>query len=108
MEAQRQPNGATGVAAQPMSDRALLRGVSREGLTNGVRFANVGGVKIRPTASGAVAVVAQPAPSAVLLNVVAAERLASGVRCAKVADMNRRADAKSRGGGGALLPSLAV
>ena len=99
MKTQRQ---AEGVSAQPMSAHALLRGVSREGLTNGVRFASVGGVKIRPTTSGAVAVVAQPAPSAALLNRVAGERLASGVRCARVAGMNSRAGTQITRGGGSL------
>ena len=32
------------MAAQPMSPNALLRGVSREGLTNGVHYANVAGM----------------------------------------------------------------
>ena len=41
MEAQRQ---AEGVAAQPMSAHALLRGISEEGLTNGVRYASVAGM----------------------------------------------------------------
>ena len=44
MKAQRQANGVAAVAAQPMSAHALLRGVSREGLTNGVRYANVAGM----------------------------------------------------------------
>ena len=61
MKTQRQ---AEGVAAQPMYPHALLRGVSREGLTNGVRYAIVAG-------------------------------------------MNEQTR-KSRGGGGALLPSLAI
>ena len=41
MKAQRQ---ADSVVAQPMSAHALLRGVSREGLTNGVHYANVAGM----------------------------------------------------------------
>lgn len=105
MKTQRQ---AEGVSAQPMSAHALLRGVSREGLTNGVRSDSVASMKTRPNAGGTMAVRAQLSPSAVLSCGAAGERLASGVRCAKVADMNRRADAKSRGGGGSLLPSLAV
>lgn len=99
MEVQRQING---VAAQPMSAHVLLRGVSREGLTNGDRSASVAGMKIRLNSDGAAAGMVQPAPSAVVLNGVAGERLASGVRCARVAGMNRRADTKSRGGGGII------
>ena len=51
MEAQRQPNGATGVAAQPMSAHALSHGLSEERLTNGVRCASVADMKTRATTS---------------------------------------------------------
>ena len=96
MKAERQ---AGSVAAQPMSAHALLRGVSREGLTNGVRYASVAGMKTRLNTDGAAAGVVQPAPSDALLNGVAGERLASGVPCASVAGMNRRADTQNTGGG---------
>ena len=89
------------MTAQPMSAHALLRGVSREGLTNGVRYASVAGMKTQLNSDGAAAGVVQPAPSAALLNEVADERLASGVRCAKVAGMNRRAGTQITRGGGA-------
>jgi len=44
MKAQRQADSVAAVVAQPMSPNALLRGVSREGLTNGVHYANVAGM----------------------------------------------------------------
>ena len=44
MEAQKQPNGVVAATAQPMPPHDLLRGVSREGLTNGVRYAIVAGM----------------------------------------------------------------
>ena len=44
MKAQRQADSVAAVAAQPISAHALLRGVSREGLTSGVRSANVAGM----------------------------------------------------------------
>jgi len=48
MKAQRQASGGVAaVVAQPMSPNALLRGVSREGLTNGVRCARVAGMNRR-------------------------------------------------------------
>ena len=89
-----------GVAAQPLSAHALLRGVSREELTNGVRYASVAGMKTRLNSDGAAAGVVQPEPSAVLSCGVAVERSASGVRCASVAGMNRLADTKITRGGG--------
>jgi len=98
MKTQRQ---AEGVTAQPMSAHSLLSGVSREGLTNGVRYASVAGMKTRLNLDGAAAGVFQPAPSAVLLNGVAGERLASGVLCARVSGMNRRAGKQITRGGGA-------
>ena len=87
--------------AQPMSTHALLRDVSREGLTNGVRCASVADVKTRLNPESAVAGVVQPAPSAVLLSGVAGERLISGSRCASVAGMNRQPDTQITRGGGA-------
>ena len=109
MKARRQASGdVSAVAAQPMSARALLRGIAKERLANGVRYASVAGMKTRPNTDGAAAGVIQPAPSAVLSCGAASERSASGVRCAKVAGMNRRAGTQITRGGGALLPSLAV
>lgn len=102
MNAQRQVNGVAAAKAQPMSDRALLRGISREGLINGVRYARVADMKTRLNSDSAAAGVLQPAPSAVLLDGVVGERLASGVRCAKVAGMNRRAGTQITRGGGSL------
>ena len=80
------------VGAQPMSAHALLRDVSREGLTNGVRCASVAGMKTQLNTGGAAAGVVQSAPSDVRLIGVAGERLASDVRCAKVTGMNRQPD----------------
>ena len=105
MKAQRQ---AEGVAAQPMSAHAVVRDVSREGLTNGVRSASVAGMKTQLNTGVAAAGVVQPEPSAVLPFGVAGERLVSGSRCARVAGMDRRADTQITRGGGALLPSLAI
>ena len=68
METQRQVSGGVAtVAAKPMSAHALLRGVSREGLTSGVRCVSVAGMKTRPNTGGAVAGAGQPDPPAVLL-----------------------------------------
>lgn len=44
MDAQRQPNGATGVAVQLVYPHALLRGVAKKRLANGVRCASVVGM----------------------------------------------------------------
>lgn len=96
MKTQRQ---AEGVTAQPMSAHALLRGVSRERLTNGVCSASVVGMKTRLNSDGAAAGVVQPAPSAVLSCGAAVERLASGVRCARMSGMNRRTDTQITRGG---------
>lgn len=101
MEAQRLPNGATGVAEQPMYSHALSHGLSEERLTSRFRYASVAGMKTRLNSDGAAAGVVQPAPSAVLSCGAADERLASGVRCAKVAGMNRRAGTQITRGGGA-------
>lgn len=95
------------VAAQPMSARALLRGIAEEGLTGGVRSASMAAMKTRLNTGGVVAGVVQPAPSAVLQNGTAGERLASGVRWAEVSGMNRQ-DGTQNTGGGALLLSLAI
>lgn len=104
MKARSQASGGVAVmTAQPMSARALLRGVAEERLTNGVRYASMVAMKTRLNTGGSVAGVVQPASSAVLLKGVAGKRLASGVRCASVAGMNRRADTKiMRGGGGVI------
>ena len=90
MKAQRQADSVAAVATQSMSARALLRGVSRERLTNGVRSASVAGMKTLPNTGGAVAVAGQPDPSAVLLRGAAGERSASGVRWASVAGLKKR------------------
>lgn len=104
MNAQRQASDSVAaVAAQPMSARALLRGIAKERLTNRVRSASVSGMKTRTSTGGAAAGVVQPAPSAVLLSGVAGERLASGVRRAKMAGMNKRAVTQNTGGGGFLI-----
>ena len=100
MKTQRQPNGATGVAAQPKYPHALSHGLSEERLTSRFRYASVAGMKTRLSSDGAAAGAVQPAPSAVLSCGAAGERLASGARCAKVADMNSRAGTQITRGGG--------
>ena len=102
MKAQRQADSVAAATAQPMSAHALLRDVSREGLTNGVRCASVAGMKTQLNTGGAAAGVVQPEPSAVLSCGAARERLTSGVRFASVAGMSREPTRKSRGGGGSL------
>ena len=102
MKAQGQAGSMAVAVAQPMSHHALPRGVSREGLTNGVRYASVAGMKTRPNTDGALAGMAQPELSAVLPCGAAVERLASGVRCARVSGMNRRAGIQITRGGGSL------
>ena len=87
---------------QPTSAHALSHGLSEECLTSRFRYASVADMKTRLNSDGAAARVVQPAPSAVLSCGAAGERSASGVPCAKVTGMNRRADAKSRGGGGII------
>ena len=44
MKAPKQADSVAAATAQPMSAHALLRDVSREGLTSGVRSANVAGM----------------------------------------------------------------
>ena len=104
METQRQaPVGGAAMTAQPMSAHALLPGgIVGERLTNGVRYASVAGMKIRPNTDGALAGMAQPEPSAVLLRETAGKRLAFGSRCARVSGMNKQAGTQITRGGGSL------
>lgn len=74
MKAQRQANGLTGAATQPMSANSLSGGFALEGLPKGVSCASVSGMR-RINTSGTATGTAQPCSSAVVSYGIAPIRL---------------------------------